>query len=105
MLAEDEEFKEFAGKVNMSKSFPENVDALVYVFDTYVKYYEEKYNSLGWQIYDTLEQNGLDDPEDYFMIGDGSERSVSNTFSGVNYFLDSIYAWQEMKDAMEDMKL
>lgn len=48
MLAEDEEFKEFAGKVNMSKSFPENVDALVDVFDTYVKYYEEKYNSLGW---------------------------------------------------------
>lgn len=105
VIAEDEEFKDFIGKVNLSKTFPDNVDALITIFDTYVKYYEEKYDSLGWQIYETLEDNGLDDPEDYLMVDVGFGRSVSHTFAGVNYFLNSIYAWQELQEYNDNVKL
>ena len=105
VIAEDEEFKEFASKVRLSQQFPDNVDALIKIFDTYVKYYEEKYDSLSWQLYDVLEDNGLDDPEDYLMIGDSGERSVSETFNGVNWFLDCIYMWKEKTSNFDDKQL
>lgn len=80
----------------MSKTFPDNANALIKIFDTYIKYYAEKYEDLGWQIYDTLEDNGLDDPEDYMMIGaDPDGRSVMSTFNGANHFIDIIYMWQD----------
>ena len=55
-------------------------------------------------MYDTLEGNGLDAPDDYTDFDDG-KRDVKKTFEKANYFIDMIYAWQEMKDATEDIQL
>ena len=51
-------------------------------------------------MYDTLEGNGLDPPDDYTDFDDG-KRDVKTTFEKANYFIDMIYVWQEMKDATE----
>lgn len=88
VIANDDEFKDFAGKVDLSKKFPDNASQLVTVFDTYVKHYVKKYEDLTWQMYSTLEENGLDAPDEYTDFADG-KRDVKQTFEKANYFIDN----------------